>query len=368
MILQIKKLKFFEGTVNHVVKLRTALINGNIAINPGRRSELITITMESLDTKEATQIVNAFVKAYMATEPTKETTGGDRKLTILESERKVLADKLQRQRQTVRQMAEEYGSMVLTGRQEMMLERVAGLQAELTRMQTRRISLEPWQHLLSQPNQQGTSPSEMFKMRYEFINANPTFQVLSNNITQLDQGLVAARQSLAPTNPELKRKAELLETLKTRLEEKRNELGEIFDELIKKELAKNHEGELAGVTIELAPIDNYEKRLQDMLAEENSETIGLGRKHLAMQDQQEQLELTKELYDTVRRRIQQLDMERKRPARISIAYNATLAPAPNKRIQLVGAIIFGSLVYHLHPVIPDWHKLPDSQKIFAEVI
>ena len=338
-----KNMKFFEGAANPVAKLRNALINENITVIPGRKSELIMITMENQDKTEAVQIVDAFVKAYMAIEVSKETEGGDRKLAVLEKESKVLADKLQRQRQTIRQMAEEYGSVALTGRQEMMLQRVADLQTELTKMQTRRITLEAQQQLLDQTGQQETSPDTRFKMRYEFINANPTFQVLSGNITQLDQGLIVARQTLAPTNPELKRKAELLEALEIRLEEKRGELGKTFDNLMTKELSRNYEGQLANAKIELAQIADYEKRLQDMLAKENSETIELGRKHLTIQDQQEQLYLTKELYDTVRRRVQQLEMERKRPARISIAYNASVAPVPNKRIKYTAALIFGSL-------------------------
>jgi capsular exopolysaccharide synthesis family protein len=238
-----KKLKFFESDTNPVAKLRNALIDGDITVVPGQKSELIMITMESQDTTEAVKIVDAFVEAYMAIEVSRETKGGDQKLSILESEHKVLADKLQMQRQTIRQMAEEYGSVVLTGRQEMMLKRVADLQAELTKSQTRRITLETQQH----------------------------------------------------------------------------------------------------AKIELAQLVNYEKRLRDMLAKENGETIELGRKQLAIQDQQEQLELTKELYSTVGRRIQELEMERKRPARISIAYNASVAPVPNKRIKYTAALIFGSL-------------------------
>jgi capsular exopolysaccharide synthesis family protein len=338
-----KKLKFFEDTDNPVVKLRQALTDEDITVIPGRKSELLMITMVGQNTTETTQIVDAFVKAYMAIEVSKETEGGDRKLTILESERKVLADKLQKQRETIRQMAEEYGSVVLTGRQEMMLQRVADLQAELTKIQTRRITLETQQQLLVETSVQEDSPGTLFKLRYEFINANPTFQVLSSNITQLDQGLIIAQQTLAPTNPELKRKAELLETMKNRLEEKRNELGKTFDDLITKEITKNHEEQLNNLTVELTQIRDYEKRLQDMLAKENSETIGLGRKHLAIQDQQEQLALTKELYDTVRRRVQVLEMERKRPARISVAYNASVSPVPNKRIKYTLALVFGSL-------------------------
>ncbi len=338
-----KKLKFFENTANPVAMLRNALIDEDIIVTPGRKSELIMITMESPDTTEAVQIVDSFVKAYMAIEVSKETTGGDRNLSILESERKVLEDKLQRQRQAIRQMAEEYGSVVLTSRQEMMLQQLADLRTELTKIQSQKITLEIQKQILDQTGQQNTSPGEMFKMRYEFINANPTFQFLSNNITQREQELAVAKQTMAPTNPELERKAELLEIVKVSLEEKRKELGITFDDLITKELAKDHKGQLANITIELTQITDYEKHLQDTLARENSETIELGHKQLAIQDQQEQLDLTKELYDKVKRRLQQLEMERKRPARISIAYNASVAPVRNKRIKLTAALMFGSL-------------------------
>lgn len=334
-----KKLEFFENAANPVAKLREALMDEDITVTAGRHSELIKITMESRNSAEATQIVSAFVRAYMAIDASRETKGGDHTLTVLENERRVLADKLERQRRTIYQMAEEYGSTVLTDRQEIMLQRVANLQAELTTIQTRKITLEAQQQL----GQQGISPDKLLKMRYEFVNTNPTVQVLSSNITQLDQGLIVAKQTLAPTNPELQRKAELLEALKDRLEEKRQEMGKTFDEMMSQELAKSREDQLANIKAELEQITNYEERLQDVLAKENAETIKLGRKHLAIQDQQEQLELTKELYDTVRRRIQELEMERKRPGRISVAYEANVAPVPNKRLKYTAALIFASL-------------------------
>ncbi len=332
-----------KGDVNPVAKLKKALVNGVITVAPVKKSELITLTMKSRDSAEAAQIVDAFVRAYMSIVVSKETEGGDRKLAILESEHKVLANELQRQRQAIRQMAEEYGSVTLTSRQEMMLQRVADLQSELTKVQTQKITLQTQQQLLEQRGSQGGAPGDVIKMRYEFINANPSFQLLSNNITELNQGLVVARQTLAPTNPELKQKAELLEVLETHLKEKEDELGKTFDELITKELATGHAGQLADAETELTEMTAYEKRLQDMLAAENSETIEVGRKNLEIQGRQEQLVLTKELYETVQRRIQQLEMERKRPARISIAYNASVAPLPNKRIKFTAALAFGSL-------------------------
>jgi len=334
-----KKLVLFKDVANPVAELRQALIDNNITVDTDRHSELIKITMTSRIPAEAAQIVDSFVKAYMAIEVSKEAQGGDQKLAVLENENRVLTDKIERLRRTVYQLAEEYGSTVLTGRQEIMLKRVADIQTELTTIQTRKITLEAQQ----QSGNQSMSPDKLLKMRYDFINTDPTVQVLAGNITQLDQELIVAKQTLASTNPELQRKAELLEALKGRLEEKRLEIGKTFDDLMSQELAKSRDEQTANAKAELEQVTNYEKRLQDMLAKESAETVELGRKQLAIQDQQEQLEITKELYDTVRRRIQELEMERKRPARISVAYNANVAPSPDKRLKYTAAVIFASL-------------------------
>lgn len=334
-----------QEDVGPVALLKQALTDGDLSVVPGRDSELIKISMRGDNPAEMSQIVNSIVKAYMAIVVSEETKGGDQKLTVLESERNVLADKLEKQHQTIRQMAEEYGTVALTSRQEMMLQRVASLQAELTKLQTRRITLEAQLQLEEGTNEQGIEPEKLLKLRYEFINADQTILALTQNIAQLDQGLLLAKQTLAPTNPELKQKADLLDALKARLEERKQEVGKNFDSMMAEELAKSHKDQLVNAKAELAQTADYEKRLKDMLVSENTETIELGRKQLAIQDQQEQLQLTKDLYDTVRRRIQELEMERKRPARISVAYNANVAPVPSKRIKFTAALIFGSLAF-----------------------
>ncbi|MHC4560426.1 MAG: GumC family protein [Planctomycetota bacterium] len=338
-----KRLMFFEEAGNPVTALREALINGDITVATYRYSELISVSMEDQNPAEAEKIVNAFVRAYMATEVSKEAQGGDHKLVVLESERKVLANKWQGQRETIRQMGEEYGSVTLTDRQNMMLGRVANIQAELTNIQTQKIALEAKVQLLEKAQEQGIELENLLKLRHEFTNADLTVQALTGNIAQLEQDLIAAEQTLAPTNPELKHKAELLQAMKVRLEEKRQEVAKDFDDLMSVELARSNEDQLDGAKVELEQIAKYEKRLQDMLNKEDAEAIEIGRKQLTIQDLQEQLGLTKELYDTVRRRIQMLEMERKRPGRISVAYYANVAPVRNKRLKYTAVLMFGGL-------------------------
>jgi capsular exopolysaccharide synthesis family protein len=87
----------------------------------------------------------------------------------------------------------------------------------------------------------------------------------------------------------------------------------------------------------------YENRLREKLANEDSQTVELGRKQLAIEEMKEQLASMKELYDTFGRRIQDLEMERKRPARVSVAYSADIANIQDKRIKFTMAIVFAAM-------------------------
>jgi capsular exopolysaccharide synthesis family protein len=196
--------------------------------------------------------------------------------------------------------------------------------------------------LLDQTKEQTTAPEELVKMRQGYINSDPTVSSLTVSIAQLDEAYIAVSQTLAPTNPELERKAELLKTLKARLEERKQEAGKSFDEMMTKEIAKAGSQKLANAKTELEQTRAYENRLREILTKEDSETIGLGRKQLTIQDLRDQLDLTRQLYDTVSRRIQELEMERKRPARISVAYMADVSEIRDKRIQYSIALIFGA--------------------------
>lgn len=121
-----------QGTPDTVAVLRQAMVRGDIKVIPERRSELIKIIMEINKPDEAVQIVNSFVDAYMAVVVSEEARDGDLKLTVLENERRVLADRLERQHKAIHDMSQEYGTSALQDRQKMMLDKVAAMQAELT--------------------------------------------------------------------------------------------------------------------------------------------------------------------------------------------------------------------------------------------
>jgi len=326
-----------------VAILRGLLNSTNLSVTPESNTELIKIKMRSSNPKKAVQVVNSFIRAYMAIVVSDEARSEDQKLTILENEHRILSNKLERQRQMIREMAKEYGTHSLDGRQEMMLQRVAALQSKLTEFEMQKINLKVQMQLLDNKQEQKIEPEQLFRLRYDFTNADLMVQTLTANIAQLDQSLIVARQQLAPTNPELDRKEALLETLNQRLNKRQEEVGKNFDEMVANELAKNDKNQLGSIKVQLKQITAHEKHLQEMLSKEDSETIELGRKQLAIQDLQDQLNLTKDIYETVRRRIQQLEMERKRPARVSEAYYANAAPFQNERMKYTIALIFGAM-------------------------
>jgi len=359
-----QNLSFFENYVGDPVKkleqrlqktsqkpepagvLKEAIANGVIKAAPIRDTELIAVSMQSQSLKEAKQIVNAFIRAYMDVEVSSLVETENRKLNVLESLLKVKSDEMERQRQKIYQLAQEYGNKDLGGRYDMNLGRVSSLLAELTKLEAERMNLETQVQLLEKTQQdEPIGPEQLLQMRNDYINSDQTISVLVANVTQLEQQLIAAQQRLAPGNPELKLKSELIDTLKKRIKNLKDDAGKTFDDLMAEKLAKAKEQKLLEAKAKLEETKAQEQRFRDVLAKEDSKTIEVGRKQLEIQNLQDELALTKETCATIRRRIQELEMERKRPARISVAYYADVASVRDKRLKYSAALIFASLAF-----------------------
>jgi succinoglycan biosynthesis transport protein ExoP len=355
-----KHLAFFEDSAEGIgAKLRRRMEGNNMKPNPAnilkqavydkiitskaeRNTELVEITMTSDNPEEAKKIVDAFIQAYMLIEVSDSLQGRDQTLTIIENERKVLGEKLNSQREAIRQIAQEYGSLSLTGRQDMMMRRVSSWLEELTKVESQRISYETRIQTLEQGQQQGL-PEELLNKRNERINSDPTIQELIRNVVRLEQDLIAARQLMTSENPLLKQKEEFLDSFKKRLEERRQEVGKDFEAMVAEDINVATKNELLNTRAKLAETLAYENRLREMLTKEDTRTVELGRKQLAIQEMEDQLASMKELYSTYGKRIQELEMERKQPARIRLAFNADIANIMDKRIKYTIAMVLGAL-------------------------
>jgi capsular exopolysaccharide synthesis family protein len=180
-------------------------------------------------------------------------------------------------------------------------------------------------------------------MREEYTNKDPAVQARAANIVALEQELIIAKQNFAPGNPQIKQKEELLEALGTSFEEQKNKAREKFDMMVKDQTAGLSDKELNALRAELEQTQAHESELRDLLAKEDEQAIGLGQKELAIQDLQDELAFTKEMYDRISRRIAEFRMERKRPARISVGQNADVFAILDKRAKYTVALVLGSI-------------------------
>jgi len=130
------------------------------------------------------------------------------------------------------------------------------------------------------------------------------------------------RQTLAPQNPTLKQEEDFLNTLKLYMEERRRELSKNFDSMVSEEIGKKNNEKPSDANAGLGQVGAHGEQPQETPARENTQTLEIGKRQLAIQEVEEQMRLTMQTYNKVRARIQELTMERKRPARISIAYDA----------------------------------------------
>jgi capsular exopolysaccharide synthesis family protein len=189
------------------------------------------------------------------------------------------------------------------------------------------------------------------KMSEEYLNSDIAVKELARQLAQLEQDAILSSQTMVPGNPMLQQKKDFVKTFQSRLDEKREEVSKKFDERMAKHMNKTSADALANAKLELEQTVVYENRLREMLAKEDAKTVEVGRKQLAIEEIKEQLASTKEIYSTIGRRIQELEMERKRPARVSVAYNADIANIQDKRVKLTLAVIFGSLACGLFGAI-----------------
>ena len=138
-------------------------------------------------------------------------------------------------------------------------------------------------------------------------------------------------------------KEDVLKALRARLEEQKDKAGKAFDELMEKEIANASNKKLLNLKEQLKQTQAHEQELQDLLAKEDTQTIELGKTNLAMQELQDELNVTKEMYDRISRRIEEFKVERKRPARISVFDSAKIAEVRDKRVKYTIALMFGSM-------------------------
>jgi len=343
-------LKMFANMPDLYSALRQMVENGTIAIRPDRRTYLVKIEMITPQhlTEEAKILVNSIIRNYLNVALEGQSGEENARLTILQDKRKQLLQKIEAQQETIRQLAEEYGTEELTILQKMRYERLASLQRQLTDVEIQLLALDSQIHLLENDAAEPIPNTEYFEQQRErILQQEPSLQVLREDILRYEKEVLISRQTMQPGNPVLIRQEQVLQTLKDRYEERKQEVLKQFEATFEQNQQNSRQLKLNELKSQKTQLLALQNQLKERLAEQDQEAIQLGRKQFMINDQKEQLQQTKEDLLSINRRIEEIMIESKRPARISVADNAFSSPSTATRKKMAAAVGFGGLMLGL---------------------
>ncbi len=349
--------------------LKQAINNNAIRASFDSRTEFIIIRMDSPNSSDAKKIIDAFIDAYMAVEVTRSNQEKGQIMGVLDDEHKRLGKELQNKRQEIYGMAREFGSKSSTTfdkRQEIKLESVGMLLNKVTEWEARRIQLETQVQVLKDRlestdantlQQYDKSAIEVEQTidpngpsRHDYINTDPILTAFIANLAQLKQELIVESLRKQPEHPDLLETTKAIDQLKQHIEQRKIEVGKIYDDFMTKKIAKQEsdkllkaKNQLVNVQSELEMAIVLEKRFRDMLDQVEIETIDVGRRQLSIEELQDELSFVKERYDRIGRRIKEAEMQQKLRERISVAHYAEMGPIRDKRMKYTMALMFGSM-------------------------
>ncbi len=324
--------------------LKKAVANDVIAAGQVPESELVAVTMKATDPSEAIQIVNAFLEHYQEKYGSDSMEAENARMRALTDQQRLLLDKITAQNENIRKLAEEYGTTVLDTRHDLELQTQNNLMSQWIALEGRRLALEARIAVLAEAaTDVNMPPDQIVAARKEYVNSDPEFQQLSQNIVQMRQDLLVARQALRPNNPELKRQEELLASFEKACEDKRLKLEEEFNAGLEERLNAVAQQNVKSAQLELQQLHAHQEKLKGEFKEQETRTQKVGRTNLDIQDLQFRLSIDREFYDEVTRQIKMLEMERQGRPRITPAYAAYVADTENQRTKFATALVFAGL-------------------------
>ena len=265
-------------------------------------------------------------------------------LQALEAERNALLTKMKSTNDEIRGLADKYGTSSLDVTQELMLQRATTLLAQLANLEATRIDLESSMDFIEEdkPEDQAMLPNARLAARNEYVGADPLVQELTRTIVELEQELVVAEQAMAPGNPAIKNKKELLGTFKQKLAATQAEVGANFDRIVVQRTGETRDEKIAATQRAIDRIKAHEHKLRAVLSQQEIRTQEIGRTHMDISDLQFQQRLNRELHESVSRRIRDKEMEKKRDPVIQVDTWAEIEEYEDNRIKFSMGFAFGA--------------------------
>lgn len=299
-------------------------------------SELIAVSLLGPDPSELAPTVNAVLHAYhekvMADNQNDDTV----QLKALYDEQAKLERELKSEHGALYSLANEVGTLSLGDQQGAAVAGVQQVQIELKKAQTRRVAAAAHYQALEQRGPTPLSPTELEALRQDVLMADPELASLNMARHFEEDRLLRMSQQLGPDHRELKSTRERSEHLRSRMAERAGLVSKSVDSLAEARARAAYETELKQGEQALREATQAETALQAVVQDDLAQLASMGKNAVQLQALREKADLTKQLHNQVLQRIGQLEVEKQRPARITIDTLAgePTSPAKDKRPKL----------------------------------
>ena len=343
-----KNLIFFPPGQNIMQMLRQ-MVSGDseVTVVPVRNTEIIHIVMTTEYPKDAEILVDAFLRSYENVVKKDEINELDNRLSRLVAQRRTVEEQMRVQRAKIRERVDEYGTQELKGRQEISLQQVATLQREQISIGIQRMLLETQVKMKQDQGQIELTAADIAPQIQELIENDPLVRSLREDIRRYEYLIRDGQATMLDTNPEMKRRREILQELQAELENKRQEVSVRMEQKALADAQRARQVELDNLQTQLNQAVAYEEKLRQQLAAQDASTINIGRTQLDIDDLREQYDSSRQIYNEITRRVDELNIERDRQPRITVGSWARSVSTEGKKKKLAGAAGFGGLAIGL---------------------
>lgn len=358
---QKKQLKFFQEESSGVARkvgeilgreiqertplevLKGAVHSGAINAVHKVNTHFIDVTMKSMYPDEAQIVIDSIIKQYYSLYTENSGMEGNDTLTKLSNERNVVYNRIQNAKTEIRSLAQDKGVTDISSGQEIQAERINTLLAKTIELESKRIALETELTILNQQQSDSNDivAHDQIGDRETYINSDQHIEELSRQIVLMEQDLMIARQELAPLNPKIREKENLLAVFKSQLKSKIKERGDEFDAIVLQQQQKLKKEQMRALNTELMQVREEESQYKILLQQEELKSVEQNNAFMAIKDKQFTIDLDMEIYDTLSRRIKQLEMEQNGNPRISIEEYAQRLRYEDKRIPYSAGMAMG---------------------------
>ena len=276
-----------------------------VTIVPDARTNTLIVQANRTQLKKIEDLIAELDRSESKLVTDKKAEAGA-ELRHLQKQRRQIADYVKELRQKMLQLQQDLSVADLKTRYDVELQRVVALMADLSSIESRRISLEARLKTLKSTGESPTDPTETLRIRHDYVNSDATVKAFADKIAQVETELILARQRVSEDNPEVEKQLALLKALNTRLDECKEELGGKFDELMAVQATETHKQQLDAAMSELDQVRSQEDRLRQELAEHDARVVEFGQRQLNIQMIQSEIDVMQQELDEIDRHIAEL--------------------------------------------------------------